>query len=178
MKENKVMKASQVISVALLLLLFVPASAQQRNNMENGYEYVDLGLSVNWATCNIGAIAPEGYGEYYAWGETETKDSCIWRNYKYSDGADKMTKYSTKAYYSLNGDPDGRTTLELADDVAHVKLGDGWRMPTREEFMDYPPNASLFDFSYDHMNRWVQSCITDYYRCDGIPVRPVCPKNN
>ncbi len=45
-------------------------------------------------------------------------------------------------------------------------------------FMDYPPNASLFDFSYDHMNRWVQSCITDYYRCDGIPVRPVCPKNN
>ena len=144
MKEGKVMKASKFISVALLPLLFVPAGTQQRNNMENGYEYVDLGLSVNWATCNIGAIAPEGYGEYYAWGETETKDSCIWRNYKYSDGADKMTKW----YWSSS------------------------------LFMDYPPNASLFDFSYDHMNHWVQSCITDYYRCDGIPVRPVCPKNN
>lgn len=204
---------------------------------EHVYESVDLGLSVNWATCNIGAIAPEGYGDYYAWGETETKDSCIWSNYKYSDGPDKMTKYSTKAYYSFNGDPDGKTTLEPADDVAHVKLGDGWRMPTREEFMelrdsctwtwttlngvkgarvsgrkpgyegnsiflpaaghnfmsglkgaeefgwywssalfmDYPPNACLFDFRYDHMNRWVQSSITDYYRSDGIPVRPVCP---
>lgn len=94
------MKASQVISVALLLLLFVPASAQQRNNMENGYEYVDLGLSVKWATCNIGADKPEDYGDYFAWGETETcyGDDYTWDNNIHCDSSwHKMTKYCTKA---------------------------------------------------------------------------------
>ena len=67
MKEGK-MKALKVISIALLLFLFVPAGAQQRNNVENGYEYVDLGLSVKWATCNVGADKPEDYGDFFAWG--------------------------------------------------------------------------------------------------------------
>ncbi len=42
------------------------------NGFHNGYEFVDLGLSVNWATFNVGATKPEEYGDYYAWGETET----------------------------------------------------------------------------------------------------------
>ena len=58
------MKASKFIFLVLLLFLYVSVSAQQRNNVENGHEYVDLGLSVKWATCNVGAIAPEGYGDY------------------------------------------------------------------------------------------------------------------
>ena len=44
----------------------------------NGHEYVDLGLSVKWATCNVGATTPEGYGDYFAWGETEPKDYYYW----------------------------------------------------------------------------------------------------
>ena len=67
MKENKVMNVSKVISVSLLMFLFVPAGAQQRNNMENGYEYVDLGLSVMWATCNIGADKPRPKGCRRVW---------------------------------------------------------------------------------------------------------------
>ncbi|MBQ0156683.1 MAG: hypothetical protein KBT22_08950, partial [Bacteroidales bacterium] len=43
------------------------------DNIE-GHDYVDLGLSVKWATCNIGASKPEEYGDYFAWGETEPKD--------------------------------------------------------------------------------------------------------
>ena len=45
-----------------------------KQNIENNHEYVDLGLSVKWATCNVGASSPEEYGNYFAWGETEPKD--------------------------------------------------------------------------------------------------------
>ena len=53
-----------------------------------GHEWVDLGLSVNWATCNIGASKPEEYGNYYAWGETQAKDKddYSWETYKYCKG--------------------------------------------------------------------------------------------
>ena len=88
-------------------------------------EYVDLGLSVKWATFNVGAIAPEDYGNYFAWGEVEPKAEYGWENYKWGDGtASNMTKYNEK---------DGLTTLELSDDAAHVNWGGKWRMPTMEE---------------------------------------------
>ena len=88
-------------------------------------EYVDLGLSVKWATCNIGASSPEGYGDYYTWGETETKSNYSWSTYfDTTDGGSTFTKYNH------NG---GKTTLELSDDVAHVKWGGSWRMPTEAE---------------------------------------------
>ena len=46
-------------------------------------QYVDLGLSVKWATCNLGAATPEEIGNYYAWGETTPKDTYFKNNYKY-----------------------------------------------------------------------------------------------
>ena len=83
--------------------------------MSEGYEYVDLGLSVKWATCNVGANSPEEYGDYFAWGETEPKAEYSWENYKWCDGtASNMIKYNKT---------DGLTTLDLDDDVAHVN----WR---------------------------------------------------
>lgn len=51
--------------------------------LNNGYEYVDLGLSVKWATCNVGATAPEEYGDYFAWGETSPKSDYAWSTYKF-----------------------------------------------------------------------------------------------
>ncbi len=104
----------------------------------NGHAYVDLGLSVKWATCNVGATTPEEYGNYYAWGETTPKTTYYdWSTYKYCNG-DKysMTKYCT---YSDYGTVDNKTTLELSDDAAHVNWGGSWRMPTlaeQEELMD------------------------------------------
>jgi hypothetical protein len=58
-------------------------------------EYVDLGLSVKWATCNVGADKPEDYGDYYAWGELEPKESYTWENYRYFDPSteDSVSKY-------------------------------------------------------------------------------------
>ena len=95
------------------------------------YEAVDLGLSVKWATCNVGATSPEEYGGYYAWGETEEKDNYDWSTYKWCNGSyDTMTKYCTDSYY---GTVDNKTVLDPEDDVAHVKWGGSWRMPTRAE---------------------------------------------
>ncbi len=80
--------------------------------LNNGHEYVDLGLSVKWATCNVGATAPEEYGDYFAWGETTTKSSYTSINYT----------------YFLNP-----TTLPLSADAARVNWGGSWRMPTVAE---------------------------------------------
>ena len=94
-------------------------------------EAIDLGLSVKWATCNIGASAPEEYGGYYAWGETEEKSNYTWSTYKWCKGSfDTMTKYCTNSNY---GTVDNKTTLDPEDDVAHVKWGGTWRMPTLDE---------------------------------------------
>ena len=99
---------------------------------------VDMGLSVKWATCNIGASKPEEYGDYYAWGETETKSNYSWQKYKWANGAsNKLTKYcpaNKTDYWDGTGSPDGKTVLDPEDDVAHVKLGGKWRMPTDAEW--------------------------------------------
>ena len=93
---------------------------------------IDLGLSVKWAECNVGATAPEECGGYYAWGETEEKDDYSWSTYKWCNGSyDTMTKYCANSSY---GTVDNKTTLDPEDDVAHVKWGGDWRMPTRAEW--------------------------------------------
>ena len=97
-------------------------------------EYVDLGLSVKWATFNVGASKPEDYGDYFAWGETETKDKYSWATYKWCDGTStNMTKYNTE---------DRKTILEPADDVAQVHWGGKWRMPTKEEIEELIDNCT------------------------------------
>ncbi|MCQ2111177.1 MAG: hypothetical protein MJY79_06765 [Bacteroidaceae bacterium] len=97
------------------------------------YEYVDLGLSVKWATFNVGATKPEEYGDYFAWGETEPKSDYSWSTYKYCSSYDSMTKYCTNSRSGYNGFTDNKTVLDLEDDAAHVNWGGNWRMPTKEE---------------------------------------------
>ena len=100
------------------------------------HEYVDLGLpsGTKWATSNVGASSPEDYGDYYAWGETETKDYYDWSTYKWcKGGCATMTKYCTDSRY---GTVDNKTVLDPEDDVAHVKWGGSWRMPTNAEMTE------------------------------------------
>ena len=87
------------------------------------YEAVDLGLSVKWASCNVGAESPEEYGGYYAWGETEEKDDYLPSTYLYS---------------KVNI---GSDIAETEYDVAHKLLGGGWRMPTEEEYVELCENC-------------------------------------
>ena len=102
------------------------------------HEYVDLGLpsGLLWATCNVGANAPEKYGDYFAWGETEPKATTYyWSNYRYCNGAyNTLTKYCTSSGCGYNGFTDNLTTLESRDDAATAYWGSDWRMPTKEEW--------------------------------------------
>ena len=82
---------------------------------ENGHEWVDLGLSVKWATCNVGASSPEDYGDYFAWGEITPKTTYSSSNYSYSDNP---------------------TILPLSDDAARANWGGSWRMPTYAEMTE------------------------------------------
>ena len=101
------------------------------SGMENGYAYVDLGLSVKWATCNVGANGPEEYGDYFAWGEVEPKDEYNWGTYKWCNGSyNTLIKYNTHSSY---GTVDNKTTLDLSDDAARANWGGSWRLPTTEE---------------------------------------------
>ena len=98
------------------------------------HEYVDLGLSVRWATCNVGASKPEEYGDYFAWGETEPKSTYNWSTYKYCNGSStSLTKYCTDSSY---GTVDNKTILEAADDAARANWGGSWRMPTDAELTE------------------------------------------
>ena len=87
---------------------------------------VDLGLSVYWSSCNLGAETPEEYGDYYSWGETQPKKRGNYRkeDYSYYDN-------NTKQYISI-GDNIGGTEY----DAATVNLGSDWRIPTLEELRE------------------------------------------
>ena len=106
----------------------------------NGHEYVDLGLPSGtlWATCNVGANAPEEYGDYFAWGETQPKEVYTWYTYQYCmDGSStSLTKYCNNAYLGYSGFTDNLTTLLPEDDAATANWGNGWRMPTKEEWLE------------------------------------------
>ena len=108
-------------------------------------KYVDLGLSVKWATCNLGADSPEEYGDYYAWGETSPKDAFYWNSYKFSNG-DKITKYLTKSEYGV---VDNKTVLEKSDDAAYANLKGSWRMPTKAEYEELKENCT-WEFIYQN----------------------------
>ena len=101
--------------------------------MENGHEYVDLGLSVKWATCNVGATAPEEYGDYFAWGEVEPKEEYNWSTYKYGTAYDQLIKYCHNSSYGKDGFTDNKTVLDPEDDAVIVNWGGNWRMPTKAE---------------------------------------------
>lgn len=101
---------------------------------------VDMGTVVNgknikWASFNIGASSPEEYGLHYAWGETEPKENYSWSSYKWCNGSSStLTKYNTSSSYGTV--VDNKTVLDPADDVASVKLGGKWRMPTDAEWTE------------------------------------------
>ena len=147
--------------------IYVPAKSFDTYKKDNGwkkyasriqkipavFQYVDLGLSVKWATFNLGAYAPEEYGDYYAWGEIEPYYSSLsplswkdgktgynWSSYQWSSGSyDTITKYNTQGSLGL---VDGKTVLAPEDDAAYVMLGDKWRMPSNAEWLELFNNCS------------------------------------
>ncbi len=107
---------------------------------------VDMGLSVFWATCNLGASSPEQYGGYYQWAGIQdvtsasinlNESNCPYHTgSSYSTGWTKYVPSNRSSYWSGSGSPDNKTVLDPEDDVAHVKLGGKWRMPTYAEWTE------------------------------------------
>ena len=107
------------------------------------YEYVDLGLSVKWATCNIGASSETEDGVFFQWGETNSISKSLvgkysdenysWESYTHGGPGNTLTKYNTD---SSRGTVDNIEILESVDDAATQIMGDEWRMPTKADFQE------------------------------------------
>ena len=121
-----------IIDLNAIINIILGGGASQDN-----HEYVDLGLPSGtlWATCNIGANNPEDYGDYFAWGETATKDVYNWETYKWCNNGEprQTTKYCSDSAYGYNGFTDGKTELDPQDDAAYVKWGPKWRTPSKAQ---------------------------------------------
>lgn len=156
------------LSIFLISILSISCSEDNSVNPTDpgigNYEYVDLGLSVKWATCNIGAKTPQDFGAYFAWGETEPKSSYTWSNYKWCEGEyNSLTKYCIDSQY---GKTDGKKVLDKEDDAAYINWkedGVEWRMPTEEEFKE------LID---------EENCTWEWTNIDGVHGYTVISKKN
>ena len=147
----------------------------------NGHAYVEMGVTsadgkvLKWATMNVGATSETDYGEYFAWGETKTKENYSWETYKWmqKDQSDWMyiTKYTyadgiTSAIWYDSDDNfigDGITELESTDDAASANWGSTWRMPTDDEWAQLM-DKSNFTWEWDPTRNGytVTSTISDY----------------
>ena len=129
-------------TVAKVDSISIVAPSQGNTNQEDIQEPVDLGLSVKWATCNVGASKPEELSDKFAWGEVSPKDSYTEENYKWihiwwdenEDGSCPIPgSHSHRDFTKYYGNVDNKTILEKEDDAASVNWGGEWRMPTWEE---------------------------------------------
>ena len=127
----------------------------EKKQFAGGHEYIDLGLPSGtlWATCNVGATNPEEYGCYYAWGETEEKSVYSRSTYKWCD-SDTIIKYCTEGIYGII---DNKSVLEAEDDVAHIRWGGNWRIPTANEQQELSDNC---DWNYGDLNGVVGYWVT------------------
>lgn len=115
---------------------FVSDAPQSATGTIDGHDYVDLGLSVKWATCNIGASSPGEYGEYFAWGETTPKSKYTERN----------CKTCKKKIDDIAGNP--------KYDAARANWGGSWRMPTEDEMQELIDNCE-----------WIWATQNGHYGC-------------
>ena len=132
----------------LLGICLLAACSKDVNPKPSGVipDSVDLGLSVNWASCNLGAVAPEGLGSYYQWAGTEDVTPreyyLNWSNCPYHMGTSSsygFTKYNSNPSY---GTVDNKTVLDSGDDVANEELGGNWRIPTGAEWAELLDNCT------------------------------------
>lgn len=123
----------------------VSSPTNNREFIKTNHKAVDLGLpsGLKWAEYNIGASKPEDFGNYFAWGEIESKANYSWQNYKFRlEGNDantiKFSKYCTR---SVRGIIDKKETLEPCDDAATSKWGKKWRIPTSADWEELKSNC-------------------------------------
>ena len=142
--------ARAIATVILIAAVF--CSCTKEKNVEgdgviNGHTYIDLGLPSGtlWAACNVGARTPEGYGDYFAWGETRPRSMYDWDSYAYvyydDNGNIHITKYNPGNHYY--GPVDSHTTLLPGDDAARANWGSEWQIPTKANWEELINNTAV-----------------------------------
>lgn len=136
-------------------------------------DLIDLGLSVKWASCNIGATEPQDVGGFYAWGETQTKSTYYWSNYNWCESSESsLTKYCTQSSY---GTVDNKTVLDSADDVAYSTSGGKLRMPTSAEWQELIDRCQWTKINYKGQDGYlVASPVTGnaiFIPCNGFKTK-------
>lgn len=136
-------------------IIYTHKNNNTSDGKQNGHEYVDLGLpsGTKWATMNIGASAPEDYGNYYAWGETETKETYNWSTYKYffDNNGDNVPYDDNWRVESGELKDIGCNIAGTQYDVAHMKWGDSWKIPTSAQ-IDELQNRKYCEWIWTFLN--------------------------
>ena len=140
MLQDSIDHASHFLALALFELSPLPKASD--------IKAVDLGLSVRWASANIGARSETEFGYFIAWGELGPKQTRYeWEDYKFCkevyEGDRDYSKFSKYVTDSKWGEVDGKTRLDLEDDAAHAFLGGDWHIPTPEEFQELVDNCTF-----------------------------------
>lgn len=137
-------KNGQTVEYNMDNIDYVEFTEKKENNTQVSSEKaVDLGLTVKWASYNVGAESPEQFGDMYAWGETSPKDKYKKENYLYYDS-------NTESYYDIGLDIKGTDY-----DVAHVKWGGKWRMPTLDELKELKEDCDWEWGQYNGVNGYI-----------------------
>lgn len=111
-------------------------------NTLNGHEFVDLGLSVKWATCNVDAVNAEEFGEYYAWGDDKPYSHVAHILDSIGLRKEDVVPYNSDSFMErLKVDALGRGLIRKGVDIASYKWGEGWRLPSKEEFDELYDNC-------------------------------------
>ena len=143
-----------LMCMAAMLLPWQCANAEDAwQGLVNGSKWVDVGTSVLWATCDVGAENEYEVGVSFAWGETATKSTFTENNYVYAKSG-KYTKYVTETAYGYNKFVDNKMTLEPGDDAVFINMGAPWRMPTDEEFKELN-DSCVREFTSNYANSGV-----------------------
>lgn len=161
---NIMLENGEIIEYAVDDVKEISFSVDDNCITDGVHEWVDLGLTSGtlWATYNVGASTPDGYGYYYAWGEIDKKNSYYWPTYKFSnsDGT-SFTKYNTVGSF---GRVDNLTELTADDDVALHEWGKEWAIPTASQIKELMDECNWEWTYYDgSMGYLVRSKKNDRY---------------
>ena len=134
------MKKTFLIALSLLFVGMAGnakvTTTDDNSKASDGVEAVDLGLSVKWASMNVGATKDSGFGTYFAWGEVKPKQYYSWGTYLWSQGDTSfLLKYNAS---------DKKTQLTPFDDAARANMGGEWRMPTVDNSIFLPITGFRF----------------------------------
>ena len=154
----------------------------QETQLTINTEYVDLGLSVKWATMNVGAEKESDYGIMFAWGQTDNAVATkfvdsenypySWATYEHCNGTyNTLTKYNNNSSY---GTVDNKTVLGPEDDAATQIMGSDWRMPTKAEFQELLDNTTKEWTQVNGVNGYKFTSKTDTSKYIFIPAAGSC----